>query len=123
MPNFISEDDIERDIIKVFRNETLSYEYLNCYTATAEDLNDKSGRGDKKQVVLLDRLQTALRRINQDLPESAINKAIEQLTQSRVQLSVFDANKAVYALLRGGVTVVIRLQRDYAIVQCQRDTH
>ena len=107
MANFISEDDIERDIIKVFRNETLAYEYLNCYTATSEDLNDGSGRSDKKQVVLQPRLQAALQRINPDLPESAIIKAIEQLTQSRAQLSAFDANKAVYALLRGGVTVQI----------------
>ena len=52
MANFISEDDIERDIIKVFRNETLAYEYLNCYTTTAENLNDGSGRSDKKQVML-----------------------------------------------------------------------
>jgi len=67
MANFISEDDIERDIIKVFRNETLAYEYLNCYTATAEDLNDGSGRSNKKQVVLLDRLQTVLRRLYRKL--------------------------------------------------------
>ena len=107
MANFISEDDIERDIIKVFRNETLGYEYLNCYTATAEDLNDGSGRSDKKQVVLLDRLQTALRRINQDLPESAIKAAVEQLTESRVQLSAFDANKQVYQLIRDGVQIEI----------------
>lgn len=107
MANFISEDDIERDIIKVFCNESLAYEYLNCYTITSEDLNDGSGRSDKKQVVLQPRLQTALQRLNSDLPESAINKAIEQLTLSRAQLSAFDANKAVYALLRGGVTVEI----------------
>ena len=56
MANFISEDDIERDITKVFRNETLDYEYLNCFTATAEDLSDGSRRTDKKQVVLVDRL-------------------------------------------------------------------
>jgi type I restriction enzyme R subunit len=58
-------------------------------------------------VVFQPRLQAALQRINPDLPESAIIKAIEQLTQSRAQLSAFDANKAVYALLRGGVTVQI----------------
>jgi len=92
---------------KWFRNETLSFEYLNCYTATAEDLNDGSGRGDKKQVVLLDRLQTALRRINHDLPESAIKAAVEELTESRVQLSAFDANKQVYQLIRDGVQIEI----------------
>lgn len=107
MANFISEDDIERDITKVFRNETLDYEYLNCFTATAEDLNDGSRRTDKKQVVLVDRLQTALRRLNSDLPESAIDAAVKQLTESRTQLSAFDANKQVYQLIRDGVQVEV----------------
>ncbi len=107
MANFISEDDIERDITKVFRNETLDYEYLNCFTATAEDLNDGSRRTDKKQVVLVDRLQTALRRLNSDLPESAIDAAVKQLTESRTQFSAFDANKQVYQLIRDGVQVEV----------------
>lgn len=94
MANFISEDDIERDITKVFRNETLDYEYLNCYTVDPEDLNDGSQRSDKKKVVLLDRLQAALCRLNNDLPDSAIKAAVEQITQSRTQLSAFDANKS-----------------------------
>jgi type I restriction enzyme, R subunit len=107
MANFISEDDIERDIIKVFRNETLAYEYLNCYTATAENLNDGSGRSDKKQVVLQDRLYAALRRFNSKLPEAAIEAAVKQLTMPRNHLSAFEANKAVYQLIRDGVQVEV----------------
>lgn len=107
MANFISEDDIERDIIKVFCNETLAYDYQNCYTVDPEDLNDGSKRSDKKQVVLLDRLQTALRQLNQELPESAIKSAVEQIIQSRTQLSVFEANKQVYQLIRDGVQVQV----------------
>ena len=107
MANFISEDDIERDVIKVFRNETLAYEYLNCYTATADNLNDGSGRSDKKQVVLLDRLYAALRRFNSKLPEAAIEAAVKQLTMPRNHLSAFEANKAVYQLIRDGVQVEV----------------
>ncbi|MCF7988701.1 MAG: hypothetical protein K9L60_14210, partial [Methylovulum sp.] len=107
MANFISEDDIERDIIKVFRGDSLAYDYLNCYTATAEDLNDKSGRSDKKQVVLLARLQTALHKLNSDLPEVAIAEAIKQITLPRNHLSAFEANKAVYQLIRDGVMVEV----------------
>jgi type I restriction enzyme R subunit len=70
--NLIFEDDIERDIIKVFESEALGFDYLNCYTANREDLNDKSNRADKKQVVLLDRLRIALKRLNSELPDDAI---------------------------------------------------
>ena len=101
----ISEDDIEREIIKVFQSESLGYEFINCFTQEAENLNDGSGRSDKKQVILLARLQTALRRINPTLSESAIESAIAKLTESRAQLSAFDANKELYYLIRDGIQV------------------
>ena len=94
MANFISEDDIEQAIIKVFCDKSLNYDYLNCFTTKAEELNDGSGRTDKQQVVFAIHCQRALQRLNKDLPESAINDALGQLTESRTQLSAFDANKA-----------------------------
>jgi type I restriction enzyme R subunit len=103
--NLIFEDDIERDIIKVFESEALGFDYLNCYTANRDDLNDKSNRANKKQVVLLDRLRIALKRLNSELPDDAINAAIEKLTQSHIQQAAFDANKTVYKLVRGGLEV------------------
>ncbi len=103
--NLIFEDDIECDIINVFESEALGFEYLNCYTVEANDLNDKSNRADKKQGVLLDRLHIALKHLNSKLPDDAINVAIEKLTQSHIQQAAFDANKTVYKLVRGGLEV------------------
>lgn len=107
MANFISEDDIEQAIIKVFCDKSLNYDYLNCFTAKAEDLNDGSERSDKQQVVFAKHCQRALQRLNNGLPESAINEALAQLTESRTQLSAFDANKAIYQLIRNGITVKV----------------
>lgn len=103
--NLIFEDDIERDIINVFESEALGFDYINCYTANRDDLNDNSNRTDKKQVVLLDRLRIALKRLNSKLPDDAIDSAIEKLTQSHIGKTAFDANKMIYARLRDGVKV------------------
>ena len=52
MPNFISEDDIEQAILAKLKDE-FGYEVLNCYTSDAENINDRSGRKDKRDVVLV----------------------------------------------------------------------
>ncbi len=45
MPNFISEDAIEKAILKRLK-EQFGFDVLNCHTSDAEDLNDRSGRSD-----------------------------------------------------------------------------
>ena len=57
MPSFISEDDIEQALIAKLRekwSETYNFETLNCFTADPADLNDRSGRSDKRDVILAD---------------------------------------------------------------------
>ena len=48
------------------------YDVLNCHTATPEDLDDDSGRTDKREVILRDRLREAAVRLNPHIPETAI---------------------------------------------------
>jgi type I restriction enzyme R subunit len=50
MPNFISEDDIEQAMVQRLA-QAYGYETLNCYTADPADLNDRSGRSDKREVI------------------------------------------------------------------------
>jgi type I restriction enzyme R subunit len=40
MPNFISEDQIEQATLQKLQQEH-GFQLLNCYTANAEDLNDR----------------------------------------------------------------------------------
>lgn len=71
MPNFISEDDIE--VAMVQRLEHVhGYDSLNCYTADPADRNDGSGRTDKRNVILYDRLREAVIGLNPGIPESAL---------------------------------------------------
>ena len=105
MPNFISEDQIEKEILKKLKDD-FNYRTLNCYTADPEDLNDKSNRADNKsEVVLFDILKQKVLELNKDIPENVIDSAIEQLTQKRFSMSPVLANKEVYELIKDGIPV------------------
>ncbi len=107
MPSFLSEDDIEREIIgemKARWGDSYVFDTLNCHTTDPENLNDKSGRTDKRDVILVDRVREAILRLN-EVPESAVEDAIEQLTARRSSMSMVAANREVTALIRDGAPV------------------
>lgn len=104
MPNFISEDDIERAMVERLQH-AYGYDTLNCFTADPAELNDGSGRTDKRHVVLHDRLKEAAIALNPAIPESAIDDALKQLCDKRRAMSSIAANREVDALIRDGVRV------------------
>src|ERR1700730_4648602 len=53
MPNFISEDQIERALVEKL-TQLYGFDSLNCYTEDPENLNDRSGRANKREVILVD---------------------------------------------------------------------
>lgn len=104
MPNFISEDQIEKATVSLLA-QTYGYRTINCYTADLESLNDKSNRSSKSEVAFKDILKTVAVKLNGEVPESVIDQAIETLTARRVAMSPILANKEVYNLIRNGVPV------------------
>ena len=104
MPNFISEDDIEVAMVQRLQH-VHGYDTLNCFTSDPADLNDGSGRTDKRDVILHDRLKEAATALNPGIPESAIDDALKQLCDKRQAMSSVAANREVDALIRDGVRV------------------
>ena len=104
MPNFISEDDIEQAMMQRLQH-VYGYDTLNCFTADPADLVDGSGRTDKRDAILHDRLQAAAVALNPDIPESAIDDALKQLCDKRQVMSAIAANREVDGLIRDGVRV------------------
>jgi type I restriction enzyme, R subunit len=104
MPNFISEDDIEQAVLQKLHQQH-GFQLLNCYTRDPNDLNDRSNRTDKHDVILIDRLKAAALRLNPGLPEHAIDKALAILTDSRSVMSPIAANRAVDGLIRDGISI------------------
>ena len=66
------------------------------------------GRADTKHVVLTRDLRGALERLNPELPTSAIDDAMRDLTVFDVSRSMVQHNRDFYRLLRGGVPVEYR---------------
>ncbi len=104
MPNFISEDQIEQGVLQRLQHQC-GFDVLECHTENAEDLNDGSGRTDKREVILHDRLKAAALRLNPGIPEAAIDEALTRLTDRRQAMSLVAANREFDRLLRDGIPV------------------
>jgi type I restriction enzyme R subunit len=87
MPNFISEDQIERAMVQKLE-QLHSFDTLNCRTEHPEDLNDRSGRTNKRDVILVDRVREAAIRLNPAIPAKAIEGALEKLLDRRQAMTM-----------------------------------
>ena len=104
MPNFISEDQIERAMVHKLVH-LHSFDSLNCHTEDPEDLGDNSGRANKRDVILVDRVREAARRLNPLIPAQAIESALEMFLDRRQSMTLVAANQETYNLLRDGIPV------------------
>src|ERR1700687_263073 len=95
---------VEQPAIELFAE--LGYETINAYKEI--DGVNLLGRETTAEVVLVPRLRSALQRLNPTLPSEAIKLAIEELTRPRNVLSLVNANREIYGLLKDGVRVRIR---------------
>lgn len=102
--NFISEDDIEQATIALLSTE-FGYKHLNCYTVDSSDLNDRSGRADKKDVIFKDRVIEKCRQFNPQVPSDVIETAISKLMDRRGSMSAIKANMELYTAIRDGVSI------------------
>lgn len=98
MPNFISEDQIEKATIEVFVNN-LGYRHINCH------YSDSTGRVSESEVVIKPVLRNALLRLNPELPESAIDEAQEILCRTHYDLSEILANKEIHSYIKHGISL------------------
>ena len=104
MPNFISEDQIEQALLQRLQYGC-GFDVLNCHTTDPADLNDGSGRKDKRDVLLPQQLKAAALRLNPHTPEATIDEALARLADRRQATSLVAANREVDALLRDGIAV------------------
>jgi type I restriction enzyme R subunit len=94
---------IEQPAIELLQDD-LAWEFANCYDEWGCG-SSNLGREAKRDVVLVDRLRPALFSLNPELSTEAIEAAVDELTRDRSALSLVEANREVYKLLRDGVKV------------------
>ena len=102
-PHPDSEDALELRTIELFK-EIGWEDTANCYDEKVGE-DSTLGKSSRKEVVLVSQLRKALERLNPDLSTAAIDLAIQELTRSRSTLSLENANREIYQLLKGGVKV------------------
>src|SRR4028119_1442970 len=104
-PHPDSEAALELSTIALF--EKLGYTTANCYSEWNSGTSNL-GRETKSEVVLISKLQPALEKLNPHLPKPAINLAIDELIRDRNALTLANANREIYNLLKDRVTGTYR---------------
>ena len=96
----LNENDIEQ--LTLQRLQSLSWEYH--YGKDLPVHEGEFARGDLSGVVFIEQLREAVRKLNPQLPESAVNSVVKFATKSDIGDLVV-RNQAFYKLLRDGVRV------------------
>ena len=106
MQNPYSEDQlIEQPAIALMAD--FGWERLDCFEEFSRVGGSPLGRETRSEVVLTARLRPALKRLNPDAPDAAVDTAIEELTRPRSDMSLPAASRDIYQLLKDGVKVAV----------------
>lgn len=104
---YISEDDIEKSILKKLREDNYGYNILELDPSPEkmDVLPDGTGRKDKKECVLPDVLWNSLRRINPNVKEEYLKKVYETLIADYTDTDISQTNYDFYKKIRDGVKI------------------
>jgi type I restriction enzyme, R subunit len=94
---------VEKPAIALFGE--LGYVTANCFQEKVGTANSTLGRETTADVVLVPKLMAALKKLNPDVAGDAIRLAVDELTKDRSAMSMAQANREVYKLLKEGVRV------------------
>lgn len=96
----VTEDLVEQKSIEWFKD--LGYKYVCGYDIAPD--GETPERTDYRTVILQDRLLSALKRINPNIPKSAIDTALSQLANPNIP-ALLSSNRQVHSWLTKGVKV------------------
>ena len=107
MKSFISEDDIEQAILSMLEGAPFGYQVVRCDPSPEkmEDLNDGTGRANKKQCVLPVILRESLARLNPNVPSDKLDEIAHELSRDYSGTDITATNYTLYKKLRNGVRV------------------
>jgi len=100
MVSSYSEDKlVEQPAISLFGE--MQWKTFDCYHETY-GADGTLGREHRGEVILTSRLLPALRSLNPDTPDEALNLAADELMRDRSAMSLVAANREIHELLRDG---------------------
>ena len=99
------EDRLVQRTVAEHLEQMLGWDSIYAWNAETFGSDGTLGRADTKQAVLTRELRASLERLNADLPASAIDDIMRNLTVYDVSRSMMQHNRDFYRLLRSGVPV------------------
>lgn len=105
MSSYTEDFLVEQPAIQIMQDD-LGWPHENCFHEVFGE-DGTLGRSGKQEVVLVSRLRPALKALNAKIPDGGIEQAIDELTRDRAALSMAEANREIYKLLKEGVKVKV----------------
>jgi len=99
-PHIITEEQLEQVVLDLLR--TLGYEIVHGPDILPDGISPE--RKTPKDVVLIERLKSALQKVNPKIPDEAINEAIKKVLRTESQ-NLTTNNKDFHKLLTEGIPV------------------
>ncbi len=100
-----SEDRLVQTTFADHLRDALGWDSIYAWKRETFGPEGTLGRDDTREVVLTRDLRDAIARFNPELPDKAVNEAIEKLTRQDFSRSVLQHNQEFYGYIRGGVPV------------------
>ncbi|HIJ01251.1 TPA: type I restriction endonuclease subunit R, partial [Candidatus Woesearchaeota archaeon] len=104
MPKLITEEHVEENVLAILKS--LDYNIIRGSNEEYLPGGSSALRSDYKDVVLVDKLRYALRKINPSISEEARELALKQILRSESQKLIAD-NESFHKLLVDGVSIPI----------------
>ena len=100
-----SEDRLVQKTFADHLHDELGWDSVYAWNAETFGADGTLGRVDQKEVVLTRDLRAAVTAFNPELPEKAVNEAIEKLTRQDLSRSALQITQAFYGYIRKWVPV------------------
>ncbi|MGI0021273.1 MAG: type I restriction endonuclease, partial [Nitrososphaeraceae archaeon] len=100
MPRVIHEADVEENVLAILK--TLGYEIIRGDNEDYQPDGSSALRANYKDVVLIERLREALKKINPTITEDTREQAIKQVLRSESQKLITD-NESFHKILVDGI--------------------
>lgn len=110
MPNFITEDMIEQEILSTLEKEPFGYEIIKCNPDPnkRDNLNDGTNRSSKKECILPFVLKESLIKLNPNISEEKIDEVVHFLSRDYSGSDIVDTNYKLYNYIRNNYQIKIR---------------
>jgi len=105
MKKSITEADVEENVLEILK--TLDYNIIRGSNEEYLPGGSKALRKDYQEVIIVDKLKSALKKLNPKIPEEAITLAIKQILRTESQKLLVN-NEAFHKLLVDGIDIPVK---------------